>query len=630
MSTRTQQRFGASSLVLVAVAFVIATIVSNQLFKGVRLDLTENQLYTLSDGTKRILSNIDEPINLYFFYSDQATAAVPTLRDYANRVREMLTEFANGSHGKIRLRVIDPVPFSEEEDQAAQFGLQDVRLAATPDPVYLGLAGSNSVGDEEVIRFFQPDKEGSLEYDLAKLVSTLAHPERKVIGLVSGVSMTGQFDPQTQRMEPAWVAYQQARQMFEIRDLGTELESIPDDISLLWIVQPKNLSNTAQYAIDQFVMRGGKALIFVDPLAAIDATADAGMPQGMPPMGQASDLPLLFKGWGIEFNAQDVVADAQLALQINTGFGARPTRHYGYLGITADRMSATDVITSDLGTINAAMAGHLNVAADSGATFEPLLTSSPASATLPASRFAYLPDPASLQTGFVASGEPQIIAARIGGSLSSAFPAGKPANSVSTAADVKDDAAAAHLAKSAQPVNLIVVADVDMLGDHLWVQVQNFFGEQIANAFASNGAFVVNALENLAGSSDLIAVRSRGTFARPFTKVDELRVDAEARFRETEQRLQQELAETERRLGELQSAREDTGSLLLTDAQQAEIDRFVEQRSSIRKELRAVQRGLDKDIEDLGTLLKIINIGLVPLLLTLATLFALWRRRARA
>jgi ABC-type uncharacterized transport system involved in gliding motility auxiliary subunit len=629
MSTRTQQRFGASTLVLIAIAFVVATIVSNQLFKGLRIDLTENQLYTLSDGTRRILNNIDEPVNLYFFYSDQATAAVPTLRDYANRVREMLTEFANASHGKIRLKIIDPVPFSEAEDQAAQFGLQDVRLAATPDPVYLGLAGSNSVGDEEIIRFFQPDKEGSLEYDLAKLVSTLAHPERKVIGLLSGVSMSGQFDPQTQRMEPAWVAYQQASQMFEIRDLGTAPESIPDDISLLWIVQPKNFSNATQYAIDQFVMRGGKALIFVDPLAMVDATADAGMPQGMPPMGQASDLPLLFKGWGIEFNAQEVVADAQLALQINSGFGARPTRHYGYLGITADRMSASDIITMDLGSINAAMAGHFTTAADSAATFEPLLTSSPASAVMPASRFAYLPDPASLQNGFVPSGEPQIIAARIGGTLSSAFPAGKPSGGVSADATGAGDAATPHLTESAEPANLIVVADVDMLGDHMWVQVQNFFGQQIANAFASNGAFVINALENLAGSSDLIAVRSRGTFARPFTRVDELRVDAEARFRETEQRLQQELAETERRLGELQSAREDTGSLLLTEAQQGEIDRFIDQRSSIRKELRAVQRGLDEDIEDLGTLLKIINIGLVPLLLTLATLIALWRRRAR-
>jgi ABC-type uncharacterized transport system involved in gliding motility auxiliary subunit len=612
MSTRTQTRYGASTLVLLAIAFIIATMVSNQLFRGARIDLTENQLYTLSDGTKRILKNIDEPVNLYFFYSDQATAGVPSLRDYANRVREMLTEFAAASRGKIRLNVIDPVPFSEEEDQAAQFGLQEVRLGATPDPVYLGLAGSNSVGDEEIIGFFQPDREATLEYDLAKLVSTLAEPERKSIGLLSGISMSSEFDPQTQRVQPAWVAYQQAGQMFEIRDLGPSLEAVPEDIGLLWIVQPKNLDDATQYAIDQFVMQGGKALIFVDPLAVIDAVASEGMPQGMPPMGQASDLPVLFKGWGIGFDATQVVADAQLALQINTGFGNRPSRHYGYLGISSEQMNSGDIVTADLSTINAAIPGRITLADGSAATLEPLLTSSAASSMMPASRFTFLPDPSSLQSGFVASGESQVIAARIGGTLPSAFP------------DRSDES---HLAASTEPVNLVVVADVDMLSDHLWVQVQNFFGQQVANAFASNGAFVINALENLAGSSDLIAVRSRGTFARPFTKVDELRGDAEARFRATEQRLQQELAETERRLGELQSTREDTGSLLLTGEQQSEIDRFVDQRASIRKELRAVQRGLDKDIEDLGTTLKIINIGLVPLLLTIVTLLALWRRR---
>jgi ABC-type uncharacterized transport system involved in gliding motility auxiliary subunit len=400
--------------------------------------------------------------------------------------------------------------------------------------------------------------------------------------------------------------------MFEIRDLGTTIESVPDDIGLLWVVQPKNLSSDTQYAIDQFVMHGGKALIFVDPLAVIDAASSEGMPQGMPPMGQASNLPELFRGWGIEFDATQVVADAQLALQINTGFGGRPSRHYGYLGISSAQMSASDIVTTELDTINTAMPGRIRLADDSKATLEPLLTSSSASSMMPATRFTYLPDPSSLQNGFVASGETQVIAARIGGTLPSAFPN-------------RDDET--HLAESAEPVNLIVVADVDMLGDHLWVQVQNFFGQQVANAFASNGAFVINALENLAGSSDLIAVRSRGTFSRPFTKVNELRVDAEARFRETEQRLQQELAETERRLGELQSTREDTGSLLLTGEQQSEIDRFVDQRASIRKELRAVQRGLDKDIENLGTILKIINIGLMPLLLTIVTLTTLWRRR---
>ena len=623
MSTRSQQRLGTSSLLLLAVAFVAAVIISNQLFKGLRIDLTENNLYTLSDGTARILENIDEPINLYFYFSDQATEGVPSLRDYANRVREMLEEFADASRGKLRLSVIDPLPFSEDEDRAAQFGLQGVQLGATPDPVYMGLAGTNSIGDEETIAFFQPDKESFLEYDLAKLVSTLASPERDIIGLVSGVSMTGQFDPQSQRMQPAWVVYQQAQQLFEIRDLGTSFEAVPDDVGLLWIVQPKNLSNATQYAIDQFVMRGGKALIFVDPVAAIDAVQAEGMPQGMPPMGQASDLPLLFEEWGIQFKSEEVVADAQLALSINSGFGSRPTRHYGYLGITPDRMSATDIVTAELSTINAAMAGRLQLADESEATLEPLLTSSPASSMLPATRFSFLPDPSALQDGFAPGDEALIVAARIGGTLPSAYPNGKPSTEID---DEKEDTTG-HLATSSEPVNLIVVADVDMLSDPMWVQVQSFFGQQIANSFASNGAFVVNALENLTGSTDLIAVRSRGSFSRPFSKVEELRVGAEARFRETEQRLQQELAETERRIGELQSSREDTGSLLLTAEQQAEIDRFIDQRASIRKELRAVQRGLDKDIEDLGTLLKVINIGLVPLLLTVATMVALWRRR---
>ena len=630
MSTKTQQRLGATSLVLLAVGFVAAVIVSNLLFRGLRIDLTENDLYTLSQGTRNIVRSIDEPVDLYFFFSDQATEQLPSLRDYANRVREMLEEFEAASGGKLRLHVIDPVPFSEEEDQAAQFGLQDIQLGLAPDPIYFGLAGTNSVGDEETIGFFQPDREASLEYDIAKLVSTLANPERSVVGLVSGVSMTGQFDPQAQRMTPPWVVYQQAGQLFEIRDLGTSFEAVPEDVGLLWIVQPKNLSAATQYAIDQFVLRGGRALIFVDPVAGIDAMPMEGMPQGMPPMGQASDLALLFEGWGIGFDTQQVVADAQLALTISTGMSNRRTRHYGYLGITPDLISDDDIATMDLGTVNAAMAGRLSVAEDSDLAFEPLLTSSANSMLLPAASFSFLPDPTTLQRGFTPGGEPLVVAARISGTLQSAFPDGRPDPAPDSGESTDAEPAAGHLGASAEPANLIVVADVDLLSDPLWVQVQNFFGQRIANAFASNGAFVVNALENLAGSSDLIAVRSRGSFSRPFTKVEELRAEAEAQFLATEQRLQEELAETERRLGELQSSREDSGSLLMTEEQQAEIDRFVDQRASIRKELRAVQRGLDRDIENLGTLLKVINIGLVPLLLTIGILLFALRRRRRA
>lgn len=633
MSTKSQQRLSLTSLVLLALAFVAAVIIANQLFKGWRIDLTENKLYTLSGGTRQMLGKIDEPINLYFYFSDQATEGLPSLRDYAARVREMLEEFEDASDGMIRLTIVDPVPFSEEEDRASQFGLQGVQLGASPDPIYMGLAGTNSVDDQEIIPFFQPDKEAFLEYDIAKLVSALATTERTVIGLVSGVSMSSQFDPQAQRMRPAWVVYEQARQLFDIRDLGTDFESIDEDVSLLWIVQPKSLSNATQYAIDQFVMRGGRAIIFVDPVAAVDAAPVEGMPQGMPPMGQASDLPALFDAWGIDFSSNQVVTDAELALSINTGLGRRPTRHFGYLGIQAGRMNAADVVTAELNVINMAMAGRIAATDDSGVTLEPLLTSSTSSTLMPATRFSFLPDPATLQDGFVADGEEYIVAARLSGSLSSAFPDGRPATTVDTdeaeaeEGDVQSDAP--HLAEASEPVNLIVVADVDMLSDPLWVQTQNFFGQQIANAFASNGAFVINALENLSGSSDLITVRSRASYTRPFTRVEKLRAEAESRFRETEQRLQSELAETERRLGELQASREDTGTVLLTEEQQAEIDRFINQRTAIRQELRAVQRGLDRDIERLGTVLKIINIGLVPFLLTAFVLIAVWRRSRR-
>lgn len=629
MSTRTQQRLSASSLLIILLAFIAAVIVSNQLFKGLRLDLTENNLYTLSDGTKRILANIDEPINLYFYYSDQAAASIPSLRGYAGRVREMLEEFADEADGKIRLSVIDPLPFSEDEDRAAQFGLQGVQIGATPDPVYLGLAGTDSVDNEETIAFFQPDKESFLEYDIAKLVTTLANTERSVIGLISGVEMSGGFDPQTQGLRPPWVVYEQARQLFELRNLGTSVEDIPPEVNLLWIVQPKGLSNATLYAIDQFVLRGGKALIFVDPVADVDPTQAEGMPQGMPPLGQGSDLPALFTAWGLEFSSDEVVADAQLALPITAGGSPRPIRHYGYVGVTPEWMSEDDVVTGDLNVINFATAGHLGVAEGAAAGIEPLLTSSPSSSSMQATRFSFLPDPAVLQTGFVASGEEYVLAARVSGTLPSAFPNGRPSSTVSSGDEdpaEADGSGSEHLAESAEPANLIVVADVDMLGNQMWVQVQNFFGQQLANAFASNGAFVINALENLSGSSDLIAVRSRASFTRPFTRVDALRVQAESEYRETEQRLQSELADTERRLVELQSTREDTGNVLLSPEQQAEIDRFVDQRATIRRDLRAVQRNLDQDIEQLGTWLKVINIGFVPLLLTVFVLAAVWRR----
>ena len=653
MTTSSQRRLNTTSLLLLALAFIAAVIISNQLFRGWRIDLTDNQLYTLSDGTKRILEKIEEPINLYFYFSDKATENIPSLRSYANRVREMLEEMEDEADGKISLNVIDPVPFSEEEDRAAQFRLQGVQIAASPDPIYMGLAGTNSVGDEETIPFFQPDKEEFLEYDIAKLISALSRPERQAVGLISGVRMSGDFNPQTQQMQSPWVIFQQAQQLFDVRDLGTDIESIGEEIGLLWIVQPKSLPDSTLYAIDQFILAGGKALIFVDPLAEADpSAAPQGMPAGMPPQGQGSNLAKLFDAWGVSYTTNEVVADAALALQISSAMSGRPVRHLGLLGITSAQLNSDEIITADLEALNVGLAGHLVPGDESGLSFAPLVSSSQNAATMPTSRFSFLPDPAALQRDFAPAGEEYVIAARLSGNFPSAFPDGSPTTGDAGDEESGDDqgapgesaapeestvddatagseAAPAHIAESTETANVIVVADVDMLSDRMWVQVQNFFGQEIANAFADNGTFVINALDNLSGSNDLIDVRSRASYSRPFTRVADLRAQAEARFQETEQSLQRELEETERRLAELQSTREDSGNILMTEEQQAEIDRFVDRRAEIRQELRAVQRGLDRDIERLGTLLKIVNIGLVPLLLTIFVLIAVWRRSRR-
>jgi ABC-type uncharacterized transport system involved in gliding motility auxiliary subunit len=647
MSTSTQRSLNSTSLLLLALAFIAAVIISNELLKGWRIDLTDNKLYTLSEGTKRIVEKIEEPINLYFYFSDRATENIPSLRSYANRVRELLEEIEGAAGSKIKLSFIDPLPFSEEEDRASQFRLQGVQIAASPDTVYMGLAGTNSIGDEEVIPFFQPDKEEFLEYDIAKLISTLAQPERQAVGLISGVRMAGDFNPQTQQMQSPWVIFQQAQQLFDVRSLGNDIKTIEDDIGLLWIVQPKNLPDSTLYAIDQFILKGGKALIFVDPLAEVDpSAAPQGMPAGMPPQGQGSDLATLFDAWGLSYTTTDVVADAQLALQISSGMTGRPVRHLGLLGITSEQLNSDEVITSGLDTINVGIAGYLSAGDESGLTFEPLVRTSRNAGTIPASRFSFLPDPAALQQDFNASGDAYVIAARLIGNFPSAFPDGPPsppagdeettpedeAENGDEEADGDDGEAAspAHVAEATATGNVIVVADVDILSDRMWVQLQNFFGQQIANAFADNGTFVINSLDSLSGSNDLIDVRSRASYSRPFTRVANLRVQAEARFQETEQRLQRELEDTENRLAELQSSREDSGNILMTEEQQAEIDRFIDRRAEIRQELRAVQRGLDRDIERLGTVLKSINIGLVPLLLTVFVLIAVWRRSRRS
>jgi ABC-type uncharacterized transport system involved in gliding motility auxiliary subunit len=623
MSSRERKQFAYGSLAVIFIGFIAAVIAGNSLLRGVKLDLTENRLYTLADGTKSLLRNLGEPINLYYFFSNRGTEDVQVLRSYATRVEEMLVEFNDVAGDNLRLQIIDPLPFSEDEDRAAQFGLRDLGLTALGgDSIYFGLAATNAIGDEAIIEVFDPEKEAVLEYDLARLIYSLSTPEKSVVGLLSGVPMSGGFDPQTQQMQQPWVIGQQLRQLFEIRNLTPDLATIDSDVKLLWIVHPVDLSENTLYAIDQFLLKGGRALIFVDPLAEIATIAPD--PTGLG-AGTASNLERLFDAWGLEFDPSQVVGDDRYALSVSSSSG-RPLRHIGLLGLDDEAMADDEIISADLGSVNLGTAGELRLAEGAAITLTPLLESSTESALLPGLQFQFLSDPRTLLDGFVPGGVKHVLAARIEGPLVTAFPDGPPsqANSLLAPPD-------GHVT-SAETSSIVVVADVDILSDRLWVQRQrSIFGSEVASAFANNGDFVANAIAYLAGSEDLLGIKSRQTYIRPFDRVENLQRDAEARFRETEQRLQAELAATEQTLGELQAEREDTGSLLMNAEQQQEIQRFRDEQLRIRQELRTVQRELDSSIESLGRWLKIVNIVLFPALLAaLALALHLLRRPRKA
>jgi len=611
MTQASRSTLGRTGLVALAVIFLVGAILIS-LLPGVRVDLTENRLFTLSEGTKTIVGSIPEPVSVYLFFSDKATADVPQLRTYAGRVREMLEEFASRSDGKLKLQVIDPLPFSDEEDRAAGFGLRPINLGNNADPIYFGIAASNSVGDNETIPFLDPGKESFLEYDLAKLVYSLANPRKPVIGLLSSLPMTAGFDPMTQQIRQAWVLADQLRQLFDLRVLEPGLTRIDDEIRVLILVHPKNLPDETLYAIDQFILRGGRAIIFVDPMAEIDQ-GDPGDPMSGVP-GRSSSLEKLLGAWGISVDTGNIVGDDRYALSVG-GMGAAPTRHLGIIGVDQDSMSQDDVITNGLNVLNLAFASHITRSADAIAELTPLIQSSDRAALIPTERLIMARDPEMLRTDFAPTGERYTLAARISGKLPSAFPA-----------DGRSD----HVAVAAEPVNVVLVADADLLADRMWVQTQDFLGQRLSTAFANNADLVVNALDNLLGSGDLIGIRSRATFQRPFTRVQELRREAENRFRTAEQSLQDELRETEARLSELQASRTDQGAAILSPQQEAEIERFQERRIELRKELRNVQRELDQDIERLGTLLKVLNVALVPLVISLfSLLLVLFGRRAR-
>jgi ABC-type uncharacterized transport system involved in gliding motility auxiliary subunit len=619
--------FGIGGLLALAVLFLGVVMLANLALRGMRLDLTQNRLYTLSPGTRQVLGELKEPINLYFYFSrDAAAKQSPLIMPYAARVREFLEEVTARADGKIRLQVIDPQPFSEDEDRAAEAGLSPLQVGdGTGGSLYFGLAGTNSTDGRSVIPGFTPDREEFLEYDVAKLIQELASPKKPVIGLVSSLPMQGQYNPMTGQMGETWPILSQLEQLFTIRTLTTDVDHIDKDVDVLMIVHPKNLPPKTLYAIDQFVMRGGKVLLFVDPDSGADTSGqDPQNPFAGAGANHSSDLEPLLKAWGVAYDPTQVVADLNLGLEVRSSVQGPPTRHIGILGLRREDMNNKDVDTASLDTVNVATAGFL--APRSGATtqFETLLMSSTSAAPLPAARFGPMTDPASLRDGFKPTGKRYAIAARVTGPVSSAYPQGAPADSAPAAGPP-----IAHLAKSSGSANIVIIADTDMLMDYMWVQTRELLGQRISQAFASNGDLVANALDNLGGSSALISIRGRATFSRPFERVEALKRQADDRLRAKVLELQSELQQTESKLTELQAKRNDQASLMLTPEQDQELKRFTAEKAHVRKELRETQRGLDVEINRLDVWLKVLNIAVAPLAVALAGALLLGLRRRR-
>ena len=626
-----------SGLGLALVLFFAVNVFSNVALRSARFDLTDQNLYTLSEGTQKILEDLEEPITLRFYLSKKLATSLPGINSYAIRVLELLQEYEQKADGQLTLRVIDPEPFSEDEDRAVAYGLKGIPLNNGNVQFYFGLVGTSSTDDQEIIVFFQPDREEFLEYDVTKLVYQLAHPKQKVVGLLSTLPLQGgavRAFPPGQGMNPPWLIFDTVGQMMDIQTLDTGVTDIPDDVDVLMVVHPKKLSDSTLYAIDQFVLRGGRALVFVDPHSEAEQSA----PNPMNPMAMQgprnSDLGPVFAAWGIELAPGKVVGDLPLAKKVNFQKQSRyvVADYPVWIDLTSQHLHPDDVVTAKLPNLTMASAGILRKKEGSAIELTPLVQSDDQAMQIETSRIQFLPDVEGLLRTYRPEGEKFTLAARITGKVKTAFPDGKPAAPKEDDQDVPkpESPVRPHLAESAESINVIVVADTDLLQDRFWVQVQNFLGQRIGIPTAANGNFVTNALDNLTGSNDLISIRTRGSYSRPFTLVRVLQQEAEQRFRQKEQMLQQRLKDTERKIRDLQKDKEDQSTVILSTAQQEELDRFRQELVATRKELRSVQHELQKDIEGLESVVKFMNIGLMPLVIAIGgVMMSAYRIRRR-
>ncbi|MDX2156435.1 MAG: Gldg family protein [Hyphomicrobiaceae bacterium] len=682
------------SLALAALLFISVNLSASLLFKNVKADLTEDRLYTISDGTRKVLSRLEEPVSIRVYYSRRLGEVAPLFARHFERLKGLLEQYRDLSGGRLQVTFLDPEPFSDAEDRAAAAGLKGQRLNQDGETGYFGLVASNTTDNDQVVPFFSPDRERFLEYDLTKLINGLANPKKRVVGLLSGVEMDGGMNPMNPRAQPtpAWMIMEQIRDFFEVRKLEPNVKEIPKDIDVLMVVQPTILTPDAAYAIDQYALSGGRVLAFVDPVA--EASPPAG-PMGMGGLPVSSDFRKILTSWGLNFATDSIVGDPTIArrVQFGGGPGGQPvvTDYLGWLQIDKAQLNEKDPLAASIRRLNLASAGALTKAEGATTIVQPLIETSARSGLIEAEKVRFRPDPLAIVRTFKSGGKPLMLAARIGGEAKSAYPDGRPKSdddkkdadktgADAKTSDKKDDAskppaepakdtkdtkatdtkspdgkaaadkpaddkakAAVDATKSAAKpdkshvaagrVNVVVIADSDMLNDNFWVEVRDFLGQQIAMPTADNAGFVVNALENLSGGEALSDLRGRGVVERPFDKVVEIRRDAEQRFRQKEEALNAKLKDLQVKLANVETRGGEGGgpaTAILSDSEKQAIEKFRSEMVTVRRELRDVKAALRRDIDRLDGWLKFFNIAAVPLLIGLGGLgLGLMQRRRR-
>lgn len=605
---------GVLAMALILIAFnVIAGA-----FKE-RVDLTKEKAYTLSQGTRAILSKLDTPVKVRFYCTQGETAPETVfLKSYAKRVEDLLAEYKQIAKGKLTIEKYDPQPDSDAEDSARLDGVEG-QLLRNGDKFYLGLAVSQ-LDEKQAIPFLDPGRERLLEYDLSRAISRVVTPEKPVVGVMSPMPLFGMpSNPMMARMgqqgQQPWVIITELKNDFEVKNVGMDVDKIDDEVKVLLVIHPREITDKAQYAIDQFVMRGGKLIAFLDPLPMVDSREQNQMLGSIPNSG--SNLDKLLKAWGLSFDTSKVVADMNYKMQLG-GRGGQPQDAPAVLSVTSDGINKDDIVTSQIDNVWLPYAGAF-VGTPVQGLKETVLLNSTKDSQLVDGFMANLSGE-NVMKEFKASGTQYALAVRLTGKFKTAFPNGKPEDKKEDDKDKKDadkkdtgKKADDSLKETKADNTVLLVGDADMLYDRVALQpIQTLFGTAYAPA-NGNLTFVQNAVEQLTGDNNLIAVRSRATLNRPFTRIKAMETVANEKFQSEIKRLEDSKAEAQRKINELQQQKKDKDQrFILSPEQSAELTKLRTEEVETGKRLKQVQKDLRKEVVSLQTRLKWFNILGVP------------------